>query len=66
MLKITYHDATIGDHARVMKIVWDDAESQGGVYGAEITPPEGVENWSIYEAYRTTDACVYVLSEQGD
>jgi hypothetical protein len=73
MTFITYHDATVEGHFRVLKVTWaseDEAKLCGygeafDMYGDRLEPPKGLESWLEYDAWHDDRECV-VLSKDGD
>ena len=64
---ITFHDATADGHKRILKAVWEnDGDFSASVFGPPIDPPEGVDQWAVYEQFVKGDAVCKVLSPDGD
>lgn len=64
---ITFHDATVEGHKRVLKASWPHAGHYSDrAFGPQIVPPDGLDDWKIYDKFWKDDAACLVLSVNGD
>jgi len=64
---ITYHDATVDGHRRVLKASYPHAgHYSDSKFGPEIVRPDDLDCWMIYDRFWKDGAACIVLSVDGD